>query len=84
MTTNKPEVRHGTIRCPNIGGIAAWRAAEQAALQQARSTVAEGEQVVDLRVDGGRSDNADDSVMVFSYSYQVVKPGTTGWATRLL
>jgi hypothetical protein len=83
MTTNEPEIRHGNIRRPNTGGIAAWRAAEQAALQEAQTAVADGERVVDLRIEGGRSERGNDSVMVYSYSYQVVKPGTTGWSTRL-
>lgn len=83
-TTNRPEVRHGTIRWPNGGNpTARWQAAERAAWKEAQSTLADGEQVVDLRLETGAAERGNDSVMVYSYSYQVIKPGTTQWSTRL-
>jgi hypothetical protein len=78
MTTNEPEVRRGQTRRPNLPNAnptAAWRAAEQAAWQEAQATLADGERAFDLRIDHAASERGNNDVMVYSYSYQVLKPG---------
>lgn len=67
------ELRYGKIRLSNNRGSA--QRAYDAALAQAWSTVAEGEHVFDLILDGGQADLGNDAVMVWSYSFQVVGPG---------
>jgi len=47
----------------------------RAAEQEAWSTVAEGEMVYGLHLEGGLAEKGNNAVMVWSYSYQVVKPG---------
>jgi hypothetical protein len=74
MTNTEPDIRHGKIRWPNQRGVNP-NAVLQAAREQAWSTVAEGEEVFDLRLEGGVVEKGNNSVMVWSYSYQVVKPG---------
>jgi len=72
------EIRSGKIGRPNEVGAnpkAEWRAAEQAALLEAQSTLAQGEQVYDLRIDTAVAERGNIGVMVYSYSYQVAKPG---------
>jgi len=82
MTT--PQVRHGTVRIPNGGNPnVRWKQAEDAARQDAKLTLADGEMVVDLQVEGGTAERGNDAVMVYSYSYQVLKPGASGWSARL-
>ena len=78
MTNTAPERQHGKIRWPNEPG--AERDVWEAAQQEAWSMVAEGEQVYDFQLHGGVAERGNDAVMVWSYSYQVVKPG--GQAAR--
>jgi hypothetical protein len=83
MTNTEPDVRRAQIRWPNEVGAnpnVVRREVEQAALREASSTVAPGEQVVYLQVEGGVAERGNDAVMVWSYSYQVLRPG--GQAVR--
>jgi hypothetical protein len=78
MTTNEPERRHGQISRPNQPGAdanAEYRAAWQEADREARSKVADDEEVFDLQVDPGVAEGAGARNMVYAYSHQVVKPG---------
>jgi len=70
----EPGIRHGKIRWPNEHGVNP-NEVRRAAEQEAWSTVAEGEMVYGLHLEGGLAEKGNNAVMVWSYSYQVVKPG---------
>lgn len=74
MTNTGSEVRRGTLRWPNQRGVNP-HVVLQAATEQAWSTVAEGEQVYDVHLEGGIAEPGNEAVMIWSYSYQVVQPG---------
>ena len=82
---DQPEMRRGQTRRPNLPNAnptAEWGAAEQTAWREAQLTLADGERVFDLRIDTAVAERGNDDVMVYSYSYQVLRPGTTQAVTR--
>ena len=82
---DQPEMRRGQTRRPNLpnaNSTAEWRAAEQQAWREAQSTLVDGERVFDLQIHTAVAERGNNDVMVYSYSYQVLKPGTTQAVTR--
>jgi hypothetical protein len=51
--------------------------------REAQSMVGHGERAVDVQLGNGSAKQGDDSIMVWSFSYQVFTPGATGWSSRL-
>jgi hypothetical protein len=81
MTSNEPEIRRSTIRLPNLSNVnPEW--VQRAATQEAQASLANDDRVFDLQLHGGRSDRHDNDVMVWAYSFQVIKPGMTQVVTR--
>jgi hypothetical protein len=70
--TNTNEQR-GTIRWPNRNDAA--QGVYQAALREAQSTVGPDEEVVYLQLQDGVAERGNSEVMVWSYTYQILKPG---------
>jgi len=71
MANTEPDIRRGKIRQP-IGTNPT--VVLQAAELDARSRLAEGEEIFDLRLGPGVTVKGD-AVMEWPYSHQVVKPG---------
>lgn len=77
------EDRHGVVALPNIRGRNP-RTVLAAAAQQALEQLGENEQLIaeSVRIDGGGAMRpGDETVMDWGYTYVVMVPGCTGWAT---